>query len=314
MKTNPNMRSLMRRVCLVAAGSLLLASCAREVGESYDDFERMALEAWITQHRPDLAGNLQEEGGYYVDVLDAGDPDRSPVGEEACWVHYDFSGRNLGGDIVLTRDASEAVLEGTFTKYTRYVPLYRYCSDKGYQGTGLLEGSYLAMRNTLTLSEAYFEKYRTDASRRLTSREVRLREGSRVVLYMPSRVVGSSGVEGSGGYEGQYALDARRPMIVTMAIRDTVKNPLKVEGDEVDAFCEGNGGLRVYLKEEDKEASGASRAGDSESAIPSDPASPDHPYNVAERWVSACDTIPQLYVNYGYRPSETLTFPKPYAS
>ena len=44
---------------------------------------------------------------------------------------------------------------------------------------------------------------------------------------------------------------------------------------------------------------------------------PKHPYNRAERWVSACDTVAQLYVDVRYDPAKELagdrfTFPFPY--
>lgn len=297
-----NMKFLNPFVYVPLVGLLTLASCAKEQSESYNRYEEQALEAWIHQKRPDLIGNKQEPGGYYVDVLYAGDPDAEPLGEQEDWVRFGFTGRDLSGNIILTRSASDAVLEGTFTKYTRYVPFYRYC---GEQNTNLLEGTYLAMRNTLTLSETYFEKYRNDPERALTSREVKMRYGSRVRLYMPSSVVGGGGVEGSGGYEGQYSLDARRPMIVELEIRDTVRNPLEREGSDVDEFCERNGGLKIYSKE-------AAEKSGKDSSIPSDPSDPDHPYNVSADWVSACDTIPQLYVDYRYTPGDTFDFEHPY--
>lgn len=289
---------IIRRFSCVSAFVLLLASCAEEQTESYTKFEKIALEAWITQHRPQLINNYQPDGGYYVDVLEAGDMAAAPVSDTACWVQFDFSGRDLAGNIVLTRNATEARQLKTFTRYTHYVPFYRYYGD---YNSGLLEGTYLAMRNTLQLDKEY-------ADARGLPTELKLREGSKVVLYMPSSVVGS--VSGSGGYEGQsdFALDGNRPFIVTMEIRDTVKNPLEREGTEVDAFCrlDANGGLKVYNKSEEDP--------DTE-PLPSDPKDENHPYNVDARWVSVNDTIPQVYVNYRFDPTkEKITFPTPYAS
>ena len=163
----------------------------------------------------------------------------------------------------------------------------------------------LAMRNTLHLDPDYVAAH---PERNLPT-ELRLREGSQVVLYMPSRVVGSGGVSGDGGYEGQsgYTLDARRPFIVTMTICDTVKNPLEHEGREVDEFCKThNGGLKMYDKDDDTADIGP---------LPSDPEDKNHPYNVTEEWVSANDTIPQVYINYRFNPAKKgLKFPDPYSS
>ena len=280
------MKLITRFLYLSAAGIMLLTSCAKEQSESYDKFENQALEAWMTQHRKDLLKNYQSEGGYYVEVLEGGDAQAAPVNDTACWVKFDFSGRDLSGNIVLTRRAGEAYQVGTFTKYTHYVPFYRYC---GTANTSLMEGTYLAMRNTLHLDPEYAASKQVDP-------EFLLREGSRIRLYMPSRIVGSGGVEGDGGYEGQFTLSANRPFIVEMEICDTIKNPLEAEGTVVDAFCEANGGVVMFTKDGE----------DDSEKRPTDPEDEKHPYKRTERWVSACDTVAQLYVDVRYDPSKEI--------
>ncbi|MDE7004948.1 MAG: hypothetical protein K2O82_00245, partial [Alistipes sp.] len=101
-----------------AAAMIWAVACAKEQSDSYDRFEDMSLEAWIAQNRCELLENKQEFGGasYYIDVLDAGDPTAAPGNDTVCWVKFDFSGRDLGHRIVLTRRAPEALLAGTFTK------------------------------------------------------------------------------------------------------------------------------------------------------------------------------------------------------
>ncbi|MFR8223414.1 MAG: hypothetical protein ACLU9X_01265 [Alistipes shahii] len=197
------MKLITRFLYLSAAGIMLLTSCAKEQTESYDKFENQALEAWMTQNRRELLKNYQPEGGYYVEILAAGNPDAKPVNDTACWVKFDFSGRDLSGNIVLTRRANEARQLGTFTKYTHYVPFYRYC---GTENTSLMEGTFLAMRNTLHLDPDY-------AAGKGVDPRVPLREGCQVRLYMPSRIVGG-GVAGDGGYEGAVRLERQRPLIV----------------------------------------------------------------------------------------------------
>ena len=280
------MKLITRFLYLPAACIALLSSCAEDQTESYDKFEDQALEAYMTQKHPELLENYQTEGGYYVDVLEAGDPDAKPVNDTICWVKFDFSGRDLSGNIALTRRASEAYQLGTFTKYTHYVPYYRYC---GILNSGLLEGTYLAMRNTLYLGEEY-------AAERNLDREFLLREGTKVRVYMPSRIVGSGGLSGDGGYEGQYSLSAKRPLIMEMEICGIDKNPLEAEGSLVDAFAKSNGGMVMFTTDGE----------DDTEKRPTDPKDPKHPYNRAERWVSACDTVAQLYVNVKYDPAETL--------
>lgn len=281
------MRSIQFLFYAVVAGVVLLTACAEETMEDYDKFESQSLEAYITQNKPELLANFQPVGksGYYVEVLEEGDEDASPVGGGDMWVSYDFSGRSLDGTIVLTRNADEARLLNTFTRYTHYVPFYRYCSAAG---ADIEEGVYLAMRNELSLDNG--------------ARKVRLREGSKVVLYLPSLLIGTDGVEGSGGYEGETSLAAGRPMRVVLEIRDTVKNPLELEGSQIDFFCEENGG-----REEPKKNESESTQTASEQLAPTDPK---HPYNLANRWVIANDSIAQLYVNLRYDPAkDRLKFP-----
>ena len=132
------MKFIARFLYVPLAGLLVLTSCAKDETESYDKFENQALEAWMTQHRSDLVENLQSEGLYYVDLLDAGDLASDPINTEDIWVSFDFSGRDLSGNIILTRNADDAVLAGSFSKYTHYVPFYRYC---GSENSGLMEES-----------------------------------------------------------------------------------------------------------------------------------------------------------------------------
>lgn len=297
------MRFNSRLSCLAALAVVLLGSCAKESTESYSKYEGMALEAYMTQKYPDLVGNNQiaEDGKdsytYYVDILDAGDPDAEPLNSDNFWVNFDFSGRDLAGNIIMTRRANEAKQMDTFTKYTHYVPYYRYCGD---ENTNLMEGMWVAMRNELHLSDYYYNKYKDDPSRRLTSQDVLLRNGSKVVLYLPSSIVGS--VSGDGGYQGQYSLSSSRPYIVTMTITNNILNPIELEGEEVDNYCSYNGDVLIYHKAD-------AETGTPAVECPEDVDDPLHPYSSPERWVSACDTIPQVYVNFRYDPSETLTFP-----
>ena len=137
----------------LAALALLAASCAEEVNTSYVEKERLALREWMELNRPELLENYQEEGGYWVDVLEPGSDEAAPIRDTACWVRFTFTGRNLGGDIVLTRNETDARLVGSYTPFTRYVPYYKYYA--GDTNTALLEGTYLSMHNRLKLGAAY---------------------------------------------------------------------------------------------------------------------------------------------------------------
>ena len=110
------------------------------------------------------------------------------------------------------------------------------------------------------------------------------------------------GVEGQGGYEGQYSLSSQRPFIIEMEIREIVKNPLESEGSEVDSFCAANGSQWLYTKEGDEEGS---------SKIPAGYDDENHPYKLREkgyRWVSACDSVAQVYVDVCYDPTKASDY------
>ena len=102
------MKFITRFLCVPVAGLLALTSCAKDEDESYVQFENQALEAWMTQHRSDLVQNYQSDGGYYIDVIEAGDQSLDPIGKEPIWVSFDFTGRDLAGNIILTRNADSA--------------------------------------------------------------------------------------------------------------------------------------------------------------------------------------------------------------
>ena len=135
-----------------------------------------------------------------------------------------------------------------------------------------------------------------------------LRCGSKVTLYMPSTVVGDGGVTGSGGYEGQsgYALKSGRPFVATLEITDTVYNPLRREGVDVDDFARNNGGLKP--REAARRRRGARRGGDYPIY------DPNNPYYDGFAWRNAADSIPQVYINVIYKPTERFRYPEIYAS
>ncbi len=293
------MKFLTRIVAVFALAATLFSACAEREDQSYEVIETLALEAWITQNRPELIDNLQEDGGYYVDVVDAGDLNSKPINDTICWVRYDISGRDFGGNIIITRFAEQAMQMGTYSRKTHYVPTFSYVGDE-YGSVN--EGTFLAMRNSLKLGANY-------AASRGLPEELLMREGTELVLYMPSRIVG--GEEGSGGYEGEYTLDPNKPYIATITVEGISKNPLEDEIEEVDAFCEGNGGLKVYNSVEDEAADDDATE---INPIPTDPTDANHPYNIAERWTSACDSIPDLYVDLKYRPEHIYSFPNSYRS
>ncbi len=213
------------KVAVVVLFAVASVSCITEETVSNKEREKISLDAWIRLNRPDLLANYQEDGGYYVDLLEEGDEGiaatendfgSEPImGQDTCWIYVNMTGRDLNGTICLTRSGELADLCGTFSHFTHYVPYVTYC---GSTNLGLIEGSYKAMRSELKIGDKTFK----------------MRRGSKVRLYMPSSIgYGESGSAAEGGYEGQYSLDSSRPLIMELEVLRAIKNPSDKELDMV---------------------------------------------------------------------------------
>lgn len=284
-----------RLIGVAAVVSVLLLSCADREDESFEGAESRSLHEWIRINRPDLVENYQTDGGYYVDVLSLGDAQGASVADTVCWVWFDFTGRSLAGDVCLTRNELTARQLGTFTRYTHYVPFFKYC---GLTSGALLDGVHLALRNELTLGDEYAKEHDLPQT-------VRVYDGTQLTIYMPSSVIGVGGVSGSGGYEGQefggtaYTLSDNRPMIVRLKVDGIVKNPIDNESGEVDKFAEENGGVKPFRTKPDKTTSSLTRGRE------------EPPFNDGYAWRAVTaedpmvdyDTLPQLYLSHTFAPS-----------
>lgn len=295
---------------LWALATLLLASgCAKDLTNEYSEFEDLSLKAWIAQNRPELKDNYQDfDGrGYYLDLLNAGDMTSEPINDTIRWIRFNIRSRDLNGNIILSRNARDAEQMGTFTKYTHYTPFYMYCGNAYYT---LMEGTWLALQKEQLLGDSYFAAKKDALG--LEEQKYTMRVGSKVMLYMPSRVVGD-GLSGDGGYEGQYSLDAGKPLIVEMEVCDTIKNPLQREALDIDAFCKTNGGLLIYTTPEEENSDSTDSTEEERTitevegieivTIPTKLEDENHPHVTENRWVSACDSIAQLYVNHRFDPT-----------
>ncbi len=220
-------------------------SCITEEYVPNSERERISLEAWIKLNKPGLLANYQEDGGYYVELLDGdtnlGEPANGndfgsePLMEQdTCWVFTNITGRDINGAVCMTRSSVLADMCGTFSQLTHYVPYLNYC---GNTNMGLLEGTYLAMRNELKLGNTTYK----------------LRKGSKVRLYLPSSIAyGGSGSSTEGGYEGQYSLDASRPLILDVEVLRAIKNPSEHELEMVSRYIRGRSHWTQAKKHEDE--------------------------------------------------------------
>ena len=220
-------------ICMwvVALGVLTLTSCIKEESIPNEERERISLDAWIKLNRPDLINNYQEEGGYYVEILEGDKNENLPVSadgndfgseplmeQDTCWFFCNMTGRDVNGTICMTRNGDLADMCGTFSYSTHYVPFMNYC---GEENMGLLEGTYLAMRHELKIGDDTYK----------------MRRGSKVRLYLPSSIAyGESGSQTEGGYEGQYSLDSSKPLILDVEVLSAIKNPSELELDMVKRY------------------------------------------------------------------------------
>ncbi len=294
------MRYLMGFVGFAAMMAVLLCgSCAKESSEAFADVENRSLKAWMLKNRPKLVDNFQSDGKYYVEVLDAGVADSLSIhdviddeNQGDCWLYFEVTGRSLHGDVCLTRSELIARMQGTFSKSTHYVPYLRYI---GKENVSLMEGTFLAMKNVLTLGETY-------AAEKGLSTEFAMRYGTKLRLYLPSAVVnGAAGTSETGGYEGQFALDGNKPMIMDVEIVNRVNNPLAYEGEMVEGFGAGNGGVTPVPEKNGTNQSvlkSLHRASAQQGAT----------RESGNVWRHAQDTIPGIIVNETYVPSVSEPF------
>ena len=280
------------------AGALLLlivtaTACVNEPAVSYNEIEQRSLKTWIEKYHPDLANNYQEDGGYYVEILDRGVKDSTAISGKDVWVWFDFTARDLQGNIHETRNAALAEQLATYSNHAHYAPAFRF---SGKDGHTLMEGTYLATFNKLTIGDEEFE----------------VRYGTKLRLYLPSSVTGSTVTTADGGYEGQFEADESKPMIVDMTIYGHVANPVEYEGERVNGFAIGNGGLCTEHKAvvEDTETKSLyrrhiTRNDESETEGESTEEANARVMKFYDgRWHQPIDTLEHLYVKYLYSPAE----------
>ena len=242
-----------RTTIAIVIAATALVSCITEESVSNKEREKISLDAWIRLHKPELVDNYQEEGGYYVEILQDGftgiDATENDFGSEplmeqdTCWVYTNMTGRDINGSICMTRSGTLADICGTFSHFTHYVPYINYC---GNVNMGLLEGTYLAMRNALVLGEEYCN------TNNLVS-PYKMRKGSHIRLYLPSSIAyGESGSATEGGYEGQYSLDASRPFVLDIEVLGAIKNPSDKELEMVEEYANDRDeeGFKIWIQAE----------------------------------------------------------------
>lgn len=285
------MKLVNRLFCIAAAAvALVMTACVESTEMSFEEAEHIALRAWMERNRPDLLDNFQPQGEYYVDLLDEGVADSMPVMYDDAWLWFSVTCRDLAGNVVLTRNSDLAQLQNSYTDYTHYSPFFLYC---GANSTSLVEGTYMAIRNKLKIGD----------------RDYSVRYGTKMRLYLPSSIgTKSQGMGGDGGYEGQFTLNANRPMIIDVQVWGHVTNPVAYEDQWVKSFAAANGGLAPEKPDDEDKAE--KRRSYMRPQLRADKEDDDKEEEIVydNQWHLAVDSIAALYINYLYTPKQSLNF------
>ncbi len=285
------------RLFLVFAAmtAFAVSSCVESNDLSFEEVEKLALDAWMEINKPEVKeNNYQERGGFYVEVLEEGVQDSVAVrdAEGNPWVWFDVTCRDLKGNVVLTRDYGQALQQDSYTTHTHYVPYFLYCGAD--ENTSMPEGTYMALRNKLKIGK---------------NLEFKVRYGTKLRLYLPSSVAaGDQTMGGDGGYGGQYVLDAHRPMIVDMQVWGHVANPLAYEDSWLKSFAEANGGVAPKKDKEQEKKEAALRRSYMRNSRADEGEDKEEEVVYDDKWHLAVDSIAGLYVNYLYTPKQSLNY------
>ena len=208
---------------LVAAAGLI--SCAEIVEIDMNEKEQQSLDAWIAKHVNNKGTRaVRQSNGLWVEIADYGDTKSMATNDTVTWVKYNFTMRDMTGNVVFTRYEDIAKWQGTYTKHTHYVPDYIFC---GEYPANLLEGTHYVMRNTLTNHD---------------NTKFNMHAGTKGTLYIPSSLAhGATGTSNDAGYGGQYSLNGSVPSIIDFEIVHVTKDPVKDEEKEVADFIASTG-------------------------------------------------------------------------
>ncbi len=200
--------------------------------DDYDVIEQAVFDLWMESNWPDLVSSRQEDG-YYIEVLSEDKDSSYPnTNVTSCWVEYNIVSRDLDGNICNTRNESIAIQQGTFTLYTRYAPTKSYVS---LLNSGMYEDYYDGDADDYQESAFTQAMKATEMTINGVTEPFSLTVGSKIRLWMPSRLIDSGG-NGTGGYAGQYSISSGRPMVSEIEITNVVIDAEKSEKEVIDWF------------------------------------------------------------------------------
>lgn len=224
------MRIFSFKLFFAAAALTAAAACAKREDPDTNALEIKSFEAWVQKNLKAKGVQVaKQDNGMYVEFLNDEDlnPNKLAPADTIVWVRIDYTTSTLSNDVFVTRSEAEALKQGTFTLYTYYAPDYIFCGD---DNQSMIAGQHFALKKEL---------------KRPDGTTTRMREGSKVRLYMPSSLAfGNTGYSDDQGYGGQYALKTEsRPIIEELEIVEVVKNPITREEHLVHRLAQDTWGL-----------------------------------------------------------------------
>lgn len=214
-----------RYALMATVAALGLISCAEREEIDMTEKEQISLDAWVAKHVNNKGERaVRQENGLWVEISDYGDTESMATNDTITWVKYNFTMRDMTGNVIFSRYEDIAKWQGTFTKYTHYVPDYIFCGD---YAANLLKGTHYMMRNTLTDHDGT---------------KFNMHVGTKGTIYIPSTLAyGATGTSNDAGYGGQFSLSGGVPSIIEFEIVDITKDPVKSEEEAVDKFIAETG-------------------------------------------------------------------------
>ena len=205
------MKNLVRLFAIIFLG-ITATQCAKQENESFNTTEERSLDAWMKENHP---GVEKTEFGIYIEWLRPSDTD-APMVETTDWVRYNTKITCMDNTLLVSRYEEDAVREGTFSRYTHYVPHYNMFSE------------YLKCTHAEFIT--------------LTKMHV----GDSVRIYSPSRqAFQDAQLNAIYGYEGWVCSDknpykavpdlTKKPVIIDLVLKDIIKDPKEYEMGQVEA-------------------------------------------------------------------------------
>ncbi len=234
------MRAITAAILCIATFTACQDRAIEEAADTdYDELEQEVFDEWMAINKADspILLNSKQAQGYYIEFA----ADSAPTGDsvkQGQYVQYNITSYDLDGNICHTRNESIAVQQGTYDRYTRYVPMTDYIpllSDySDYDEDELEDLDFEAIHYAFMSEEMNIDGVA------IKSADL-FKAGSKFTLYLTSAMAGTA--NGTGGYSGQYSHTGYRPIISEIEIVEVMNVQSTYEKNLIDEFATLNNSL-----------------------------------------------------------------------